>query len=158
MEQLIEFTNNNLLLTGGLVTSLFLVIATEWRLATTGKTDLDTASAINLINDDATVIDIRSPEAFAAGHIAGARNVTADSLASNGDRLSDLQGKKIIIACERGMQCSKVVSELRKKGYGDVYALRGGVMAWQQDKLPLVTARKSRFKGKGKKKDKGKNS
>ncbi|MEO0574647.1 MAG: rhodanese-like domain-containing protein [Pseudomonadota bacterium] len=154
MEQLLEFTNNNLLLTGGLVASLFLVIATEMRLATRGKTDLDTATAIGLINADASVIDIRPAESFNAGHIAGSRNVTADSLSSNEDRLADLKDKKIIITCASGMQCSRVVNTLRKKGYDNVYALRGGLASWQQDKLPLVSATKSKNKKKKKNKDK----
>ncbi|MEM9172495.1 MAG: rhodanese-like domain-containing protein [Pseudomonadota bacterium] len=147
MEQLLEFTNNHVLLTGALVSSLFLVIFTEYRRVARAGTDLEVAQAIALINDDAQVIDIRPAEVFDKGHIAGARNVTADSLSNNEDRLTDLQGKNLIVACDSGMQCSRVVSSLRAKGYENVFALKGGIAAWQQEKLPLVS-RKKKSKGK----------
>lgn len=152
MQQLIEFTNNNLLLTGGLVASLFLLLFTEFRIKARALTDLSVADAIKLINDDAQVLDIRSPDDFAKGHIAGARNLTADQMEASEDRLSDLKDKKVIVACQTGMQCSRVVGDLRKKGYTDVFALRGGIAAWQQDNLPLVSGRKSKSRSKDKKK------
>ncbi len=152
MEQLVEFTNNNLWLTAGLVGSLFLVIFTEFRLQSRAATDLSVADAIRLINDDAQVLDIRPAEAFEKGHIAGAKNLTADQVEGNEDRLAALKDKKIIIACQNGMQCSRVVSDLRRKGYGDVFALKGGIAAWQQDNLPLVSSRKSKSQKKNKNK------
>ena len=151
MEQLLEFTNNHLWLTAGLVASLFLVIFTEFRLQARAGTDLSVADAIRLINDDAQVLDIRPAEDYAKGHIAGARNLTADQVGDNEDRLDSLKGKKIIVACQNGMQCSKVVGDLRRKGYGDVFALKGGIAAWQQDNLPLVSERKKKSQKKQKK-------
>lgn len=142
MEQLLEFTNNHLWLTAGLVASLFLVIFTEFRLQSRAGTDLGVADAIRLINDDAQVLDIRSPDEFAKGHIAGARNLTADQVGADDNKLESLKDRKIIVACQNGMQCSRVVGDLRRKGYGDVFALKGGIAAWQQDNLPLVSGRK----------------
>ena len=151
MEQLLEFTNNHLWLTAALVGSLFLVIFTEFRLQSRAATDLSPADAVRLINDDGQVIDIRPAEQFAAGHIAGARNLTPDQVGSNEDRLAALKGKQIIIACQTGMQCSRVVADLRRKGYGDVYALKGGIAQWQQDGMPLVGGKRKGEKKGGKK-------
>ena len=150
MEQILEFTNNHLLLTSALLGSLFLVLFTEYRLLSRRGFDLTVAQAVALINNDAAVIDIRSPENFSKGHIAGARNLTADQVNNSEERLSALKGSKVLVACDTGMQCGRVVSELRKKGYQDVYSLKGGIHAWQQDKMPLVAKDKSR-KGKSKK-------
>ena len=155
MEQLVEFTNNHLLLTAGLVGSLFLVIFTEFRLQSRAATDIGPADAVRMINDDAQIIDIRPAEAFDKGHIAGARNLTADQVGTNEDRLEALKGKSIIVACETGLQCSRVAADLRRKGYGDIYALKGGIAAWQQDGMPLVSGKKSK-KDKKDKKRKGK--
>ena len=154
MEQVIEFTNNHLWLAAGLVASLFLVIFTEFRLQSRAVTDLGPADAVRLINDDAQVLDIRSADEFARGHIAGSRNLTAEQVGSNDDRLASLKGKRIIIACQNGMQCSRVASDLRRKGYGDVFALKGGIAAWQQDGMPLVSGKRSKRDRKGR--DKGK--
>lgn len=156
MEQVLEFINNNLLLTGGLVASLFFVLFTEFRRQARQGTDLSVADAISLINADGEVLDIRNPEAFEKGHIAGSRNLTADQVDNNEDRLAALKDKKILIACENGMRCGRVVSDLRKKGYTDIYALRGGIAAWQQDNLPLVSSRKAKKDKKDKKSKKNK--
>ncbi|MFK8052351.1 MAG: rhodanese-like domain-containing protein [Woeseiaceae bacterium] len=144
MEQILEFTNNHLILTAGLVASLFFLIFTEYRLQARQGTDLSVADAIRLINDDGQVLDIRNAESFEKGHIAGARNLTAEQVDGNEDRLTALKDKKVLIACESGMRCSKVVADLRKKGYNDIFALKGGIAAWQQDNLPLVSTKKSK--------------
>lgn len=150
MEQIVEFTNNHLILTAGLVASLFFVLFTEFRLASRKGSDLSVAEAIRMINDDAQVLDIRSPEAFAKGHIAGARNLTPEQMSNSQERLESLRDKNILIACDTGMRCSRVVDDLRKKGYQQVFALKGGIAAWQQDKLPLVSSGKSKQRRKGK--------
>lgn len=151
MEQLVEFTNNHLWLTAALVGSLFLVIFTEFRLQSRTATDLPPAAAVQVINDNGQVIDIRSPDEFAQGHIAGARNLTPDQMDANADRLEALKGKRLIIACQTGMQCSRVVADLRRKGYGDVFALKGGIAAWQQDGMPLVSGKRSKKRKKDRK-------
>ncbi|MEL6948858.1 MAG: rhodanese-like domain-containing protein [Pseudomonadota bacterium] len=157
MEQVVEFTNNHLWLTAALVGSLFLVIFTEFRLQAGAGINLTTADAVQLINNDGQVIDIRPAEAFAAGHIAGARNLTADQVGSNEDRLEALKGSKLIVACQNGLQCGRVVADLRRKGYGDVFALKGGIAQWQQDGLPLVSGKKKQGGKKDKKRKGGKN-
>ena len=151
MEQVLEFTNNHLMLTAGLVASLFFLLFTEFRLKARQGTDLAVPDAVRLINDDAVVLDIRSKEDFDRGHIAGARNLTPDQVDGNEDRLSALKGKKILIACDNGLRCGRVVADLRKKGYEDIFALKGGIAAWQQDSMPLVSAKKSSKKNKKKK-------
>lgn len=152
MEQLLEFTNNHLILTGGLVLSLFYLLFTEFSLQSMAGVDLSVPEAITRINQDAVVVDIRPAEQFAKGHITGARNLTADQLTENDDRLSDIAGKEVILTCQTGMQCSRVVSSLRKKGYDQVYSLKGGIDAWTQEKLPLVDTGKRRGKRKDKRK------
>ncbi|MEN7343201.1 MAG: rhodanese-like domain-containing protein [Pseudomonadota bacterium] len=151
MEQVLEFTNNHLMLTAGLVASLFFLLFTEFRLKSRQGIDLAVPDAVRLINDDAVVLDIRSKEDFDRGHIAGARNLTPDQVDGNEDRLSAMKGKKILIACDNGFRCSRVVGDLRKKGYEDIFALKGGIAAWQQDSMPLVSAKKSGKKNKKKK-------
>jgi rhodanese-related sulfurtransferase len=146
MEQLVEFTNNHLWLTAALVGSLFLVIFTEFRLQAGATTNLTPAAAVQMINADGQVIDIRSPDEFAKGHIAGARNLTPDQMDGNKDRLEALKGKQLIIACQNGIQCGRVVADLRRKGYADVYALKGGIAAWQQDGMPLVAGKRNKDK------------
>ena len=148
MGQLVEFTNNHLLLSAGLVASLFFVLYTEFQLQATAGINLSAPDAIRLLNQDAVVVDIRPAEQFQKGHITGARNLTPDEVTTSEDRLKGLSGKDIIIACQTGMQCGRVVGSLRKKGYDRVYSLKGGIDAWTAEKLPLVDTGKRKSKGK----------
>jgi rhodanese-related sulfurtransferase len=148
MQQILEFTNNHLVLTAALVGSLFVVIFTEFRLRARASTDLSVPDAIRMINDDGQVLDIRSPEAFGQGHITGARNIPADQLDASEAKLDAMKGRPIVVACENGMQCSRIAASLRAKGFENVYALKGGVTAWKSDNLPLVSGKKTGKSGK----------
>ena len=44
------------------------------------------------------------------------------------------------------MTSGKVVDSMRKSGVENVYGLKGGINAWTQANLPLVTAKKTKSK------------
>lgn len=148
MEQYLEFTANHPLLVGALVLSLFLVIFTELRRLTRGAVSLEPQEAIKLMNSDAVVIDLRSPEAFARGHIVNARNIPLDELTGKTEVLDKLKSQPIIAVCDAGVSSGRAVEKLRKAGIEKAFGLRGGIAAWQQASLPLVTAKKSKKKKK----------
>lgn len=146
MEQYLEFTANHPLLIGALLLSFFLVIFSELRRKARGVTTLEPQEAIKLINSDAVVIDLRSPEAFARGHIVNARNIPADELAEKRDVVEKFKSRPIVAVCDAGMTSSRTVDKLRKSGLENVFGLRGGINAWQQASLPLVTSKKTKKK------------
>jgi rhodanese-related sulfurtransferase len=94
--------------------------------------------AVQLINRrDALVLDIRASGEYAAGHIANAKHIQEAQLA---DRIKDLdkyRSRPIIVSCGTGSRAPGVSGMLRKRGFSEVFALRGGIAAWQQASLPL---------------------
>jgi rhodanese-related sulfurtransferase len=94
--------------------------------------------AVQLINRrDALVLDIRASGEYAAGHIANAKHIQEAQLA---DRIKDLdkyRSRPIIVSCGTGSRAPGVSGMLRKQGFSEVFALRGGIAAWQQASLPL---------------------
>ncbi len=146
MEQYLEFTANHPLLVGALLLSFFLVIFSEVRRKARGVTSLEPQDAVKLINADAVVIDLRSAEAFARGHIVNARNIPADELGENSAVIEKFKSRPIVAVCEAGMTSGRAVEKLRKAGLENVFGLRGGINAWQQASLPLVTAKKTKKK------------
>ncbi|MGH8167059.1 MAG: rhodanese-like domain-containing protein [Woeseiaceae bacterium] len=152
MEQYLEFVGNHTLLVGGLVFTFFLLAFTELRRKALGVTSVEPQAAVKLINNDAIVIDLRSAEAFARGHIVNARNIPFDELAARGDALDKYKAKSIVAVCDAGMTAGKAVQLLQKSGVKDVYSLRGGIAAWTQASLPLVTVKKTVTAKKTKKK------
>jgi rhodanese-related sulfurtransferase len=146
MEQYLEFTANHPLLIGALLLSFFLVIFSELKRKSRGVTTLEPQEAIKLINADAVVIDLRSADAFARGHIVNARNIPADELAGKHDVIEKYKTRPIVAVCDAGMTSSRTVDKLRKAGLENVFGLRGGINAWQQANLPLVTSKKTKKK------------
>lgn len=146
MEQFIEFAGNHVVLVSALLMSFFLVLFMEIRRKTLGVSNIEPQDAVKLINSDAVVLDLRSAEAFARGHIVNAKNVPYDEIDGNRDKLDRYKDKPIVAVCDAGITSARLVAGLRKAGLENVYSLRGGINAWTQQSMPLVTAKKTRGK------------
>ncbi len=147
MDIYLEFAGNHPLLVSALVFSFFVLIFTEMQRRARGLTNLEPQDAVRLINADAVVIDLRSAEAFARGHIVNAKNIPFEDLPANKDKISKYAKKPLVAVCDAGMTSSKVVESMRKTGVENVYGLKGGITAWTQANLPLVTGKKTKKKG-----------
>ena len=78
-----------------------------------------------LINDDAFLVDVRSPAEFAEGNVAGSTNIPLDQVANKIDRF---KGKKhIVVFCRSGNRSSQAKSILEQNGFKNV--TNGGT--WQ---------------------------
>lgn len=87
-----------------------------------------------------TVIDVRPPEEYAAGHLPGAINLPLSELE---DRMKDLDGDREVVAYCRGPHCVlafDAVALLRKKGLV-ASRLDGGLPEWRQKGLPIDESR-----------------
>jgi len=94
--------------------------------------------AVTLINrKDAVVLDVRDESEFAGGHINNARHVPEKQLADRMKELEKLKTKSVIVSCATGRRSAAVADTLRKQGFADVVALRGGIGAWRQAGMPL---------------------
>lgn len=84
-----------------------------------------------------TVLDVRPPEEYAAGHIPGAINITVDKLETF---LSRLPKRKEVVAYCRGPYCLMsfdAVEKLRKRGLR-ARRLENGLPEWRAAGLPVV--------------------
>jgi len=148
MDTFLEFTRNNTVLVVALMISFFVLVFSELRRKTTGLIAVDPTGAVGLINNDATVIDLRSAEAFARGHIVNARNIPFDEFSANEDAIAQFKNGPIIAVCDSGVSSNKAVASLRNSGFESVYNLKGGMNAWSQAGLPVVTGKKTKSKRK----------
>lgn len=146
MDQYLEFAGNHMLLISALFVSFFVLVFFELTRKARGVTSIEAQDAVRLINADAVVLDLRSAEAFAHGHIVGARNIPHDELDEDMSKLDRFKSKPIVAVCDTGMTSTKVVNTLRKAGLDNVYGIKGGINAWTQASLPLVSARKTKSK------------
>ena len=94
--------------------------------------------AVQLINRrDAVVLDVRDTGDYAAGHITGARHISESQLADRMKELEKFKSRPIVVCCRTGTRALVVTGALRKQGFAEAFALRGGIAAWQQASLPL---------------------
>ena len=147
MDTYLEFASNHALLVTALVASFFLLVFTELRRKAQGITNVEPQDAVKLINADALVLDLRSPESFARGHIVNAKNVPAEDLDATREKYTKDKSRPILAVCDAGVTSSRAVASLRKAGVENVYGLKGGIAAWTQANMPLVTSKKTK-KGK----------
>jgi rhodanese-related sulfurtransferase len=104
-----------------------------------GGAALSTLEATQLINrKDALVLDIRSSEEYARGHVLNARSMPAAQLSTRVEELQKFKTRPIILTCQNGNASSGPCDTLRKAGFGEVYLLAGGVSAWEQAGLPVA--------------------
>ena len=81
------------------------------------------------------VIDVRSAQEFATGHIPGAVNVPMDELDT---RLADLSDHSpVVLVCQSGTRAGMCAEKL-KQTRRDVNLLTGGTSAWVAAGLPVV--------------------
>lgn len=93
---------------------------------------------IRLMNQGATVLDLRAADAFAAGHINGARNFDPAQIAGAGESLKKYKERPLIVYCDRGTTAAAAVRTLVQQGFTKVFNLRGGLTAWRAENLPLA--------------------
>ncbi len=146
MDKFLEFTGNHVLLVSALMISFFLLVFSELRRKASGLVNVEASDAVKLINNDAIVLDIRSADAFARGHIVNAKNIPNDQLDAKLDQLERYKSTPIVAVCDAGVTTTGVVNKLRGAGFESVFGLKGGMSGWGQAGLPVVTGKKTRGK------------
>ncbi len=146
MDQLLEFTSNNMVLVVLLMISFFVLIFSELRRKASGMVAVEPAAAVALINNDGVVIDLRSNDAFSRGHIVNAKNIPHDEMDANLDKIEKFKNKPIVAVCDAGMTSTRAVASLRNAGFVSAYGLKGGMNAWSQAGMPVVSAKKTKSK------------
>jgi hydroxyacylglutathione hydrolase len=83
------------------------------------------------------LLDIRTPEEWRTGHIPGAHHLELNYLQ---DHLQQLpHHHAIALLCRSGHRASLAASLLEKHGFTSVINVRGGMQAWTQAGLPILS-------------------
>jgi len=138
MERLIEYAGHHSFLAAAAVLMAFVVVGMELRTRAQTFAAASPQDVIRLMNQNALVLDLRPQEAFAAGHVTGARHMPSDQIAKAGETLKKQKDKPIVVYCESGPVAASAVRELSAQGFTKVFSLRGGIAAWRTDNLPLA--------------------
>ena len=85
---------------------------------------------------DGLILDVRSAEEFAEGHVPGSLNVPHSEIASHLAALGSIQ-KPVLVYCRSGRRADIALKALADLGFERLYHLDGDMQAWQSDSLPI---------------------
>ncbi len=84
-----------------------------------------------------TILDVRTPEEFAAGHVPGAINIPYTELEERYSEL-ELEGSdELVVYCQSGRRAAIAEAALSELGFTNVRDLDGHIAAWKQAERPL---------------------
>jgi phage shock protein E len=117
----------------------------DGRNATTGKPatsvkNIDASEAAKLLDENKkiVVLDVRTPDEFAAGHIAGATNINFNDPKLKERIVALDKSKPYLVHCAAGGRSAKAREILKELQFQSIYHLDGGLKAWEKAGKPVV--------------------
>jgi rhodanese-related sulfurtransferase len=106
-----------------------------------GGPGLSPTQAVLLINrEKATVVDVRSADEFATGHLIGSRHVAMENISADLAKTVTDKKRPLILVCASGMRSQKALGVAKAQGFEQAHSLGGGLRIWQDANLPLEKA------------------
>ena len=84
--------------------------------------------------DQITLVDVREPHEYEAGHISGARHIPFASLSANAERID--RKLPVVFYCRSGGRSSVATQAFRASGF-DAHDMTGGLLDWVSEGLPV---------------------
>jgi rhodanese-related sulfurtransferase len=94
-------------------------------------TDVDVSAAQQIVDDgNAVILDVRTPEEFAAGHLPGAININVES-SDFATKVAGLdESTETLVYCRTGNRSGIATDTMADLGFTDMSDLQGGIEAW----------------------------
>jgi rhodanese-related sulfurtransferase len=137
MDRLVEYLGHHPYLAGFALLAAVAVIGFEWQARKIAFAAISPQDAIRLMNQNALILDLRPAEAFAGGHLTGARNIPSHEILKAGETLKKYKEKPVIVYDESGSLGASAARQLASQGFTKAVNLRGGIAAWRTENLPL---------------------
>jgi molybdopterin/thiamine biosynthesis adenylyltransferase/rhodanese-related sulfurtransferase len=87
---------------------------------------------------DVVLIDTREPHEFQEARIEGGKLVPPGLIADEIAGAAPDKSARTILYCRSGNRSYKAAEHLEALGYADVASMAGGILAWQEQGLPVV--------------------
>ncbi len=89
-------------------------------------------------NTAPVILDVRTPDEYAAGHIPGAINIDYRELPERSLELQPMRDRDIVVYCERGVRARVAEETLQGAGFTRILLLNGDMTAWRANGLPIA--------------------
>jgi len=86
------------------------------------------------------LLDVRSAEEYAEGHVPGAINISHKQIKSNLAKLLNHKNDTVVVYCRSGYRAGIAKDILAKNGFTKLRHLSGDMNGWYEAKLPVEKA------------------
>lgn len=97
--------------------------------------DISAQQLLSADTSDWVILDVRSPEEYAAGHVPGAINISHLEIEQNIQQLSAFKDKPVVLYCRSGKRAAKAADVLLTHDFSQLKHLQGDMLGWQEDGL-----------------------
>ena len=87
---------------------------------------------------EAVIIDVRTPEEFAKGHLEKAQNINWKNADFEQKITTYTKDTPLFVYCMSGGRSASAAEKLRSLGFTKVYELDGGILKWRNEGLEEV--------------------
>lgn len=140
MDRLLEYIAHHPWYVSGAAIAAALVLVFELRARRESTAGVSPQDLIRFMNQGALLLDLRPAEAFASGHLAGARQMSGEQILKAADTLKKYREKTVVVYDDTGSLSASAVRQLAAQGFTRAFNLRGGLTAWRAENLPLSKA------------------
>lgn len=126
--------------------AIYLIVMTTCAMQASGCTHNDNIVSVSasefekeIKSDTVQLVDVRTPQEYAEGHINGALNINVQS-----DDFKDMTQRNlskdstVLVYCRSGRRSLDAAEILTSFGY-KVVNLKGGIIEWKENGLPVVS-------------------
>jgi len=138
MDRLLEYLHRHPFLASLAVAMALAVVFFELRTRRLAYAAVRPQEAIQLMNQGAQLYDLREADAFAAGHVNGAKRLDPAQHAQAVEQLKRFKDRLLILYCDDGGRSTALTRQLHAAGFTKVFSLRGGLATWRAEGLPLA--------------------
>jgi rhodanese-related sulfurtransferase len=86
------------------------------------------------------VLDVRTAEEYASGHLPGAINIPHVEIAARIAELESARDRDVVVYCRTGARSAQALEALGKAGFTRLFHLKGDYTRWSEEKRPVVAA------------------
>lgn len=119
-----------------------LTLATSLLLSTTllasEPVDVGVTMAAKMVQEKkVTVVDVRTPEEYGAGHIEGAQNISISAEDFEAKLAALDKSQPVLVHCQAGGRSKRSLETFKKLGFSNIYHLKDGFSGWEEAGQPV---------------------
>ncbi|MBX2849192.1 MAG: rhodanese-like domain-containing protein [Acidiferrobacterales bacterium] len=136
-----EFFSQNLLWFAALIIIANLLVLSFIQGRVKGASMVSALELPSLQRDgNSVIIDVNDSKDYDLTHIPDAINFPLDSINADNKKLLKHRDKATIVVCQAGSKSTKAAKLLVALGFSNVHILRGGLISWTKENLPVTAS------------------